>query len=169
MKLQSSINKELHQVRTLSVPAVWLCRVVQHVRCAEETVGSTHRDLLPFQHYLLLLLYFSPLAQELESFVHKRDKDKKELIERAEDFEQLAMKRLEKVRCIDTSSSPPHNVTAFAPTFSCSPLTILFPLFSSGISVLDPLLRSPGPSVRVRGGAEEDQGRPALCNRRATA
>ena len=39
--------------------------------------------------------------------MHKRDKDKKELIERAEDFEQLAMKRLEKVRCIDTSSSPP--------------------------------------------------------------
>ena len=30
--------------------------------------------------------------------MYKVDKDKKELIERAEDFEQMAMKRLEKVR-----------------------------------------------------------------------
>ena len=35
--------------------------------------------------------------QELEASVYKRDKDKKELIERSEDFEQMAMKRLEKV------------------------------------------------------------------------
>ena len=53
--------------------------------------------------FSLLCLFSPPLlfsidtVQELESFVHKRDKDKKELIERAEDFEQLAMKRLEKV------------------------------------------------------------------------
>jgi hypothetical protein len=33
------------------------------------------------------------LHKELEALVHKRDKDKKELIERAEDFEQMAMKR----------------------------------------------------------------------------
>jgi hypothetical protein len=41
------------------------------------------------------------LHRELEALVHKRDKDKKELIERAEDFEQMAMKRLEKIHSLE--------------------------------------------------------------------
>jgi hypothetical protein len=51
--------------------------------------------------------------------VHKRDKDKKELIERAEDFEQLSMKRLEKVSRNNMSLSH-RNVTASAPPLSRS-------------------------------------------------
>jgi hypothetical protein len=85
--------------------------------------------------------------------VHKRDKDKKELIERAEDFEQLSMKRLEKVRRIDISFSQ-HSITAFAPPLFCFPSTS-YSSIPPGISVLDPFLGSPGPPIRVRGGAEE--------------
>ena len=41
------------------------------------------------------------LHHELESIVHKRDKDKKELIQRAEDFEDMASKRLEKIHSLE--------------------------------------------------------------------
>ena len=39
--------------------------------------------------------------------MYKIDKDKKELIERAEDFEQMAMKRLEKVGGLKSGEERP--------------------------------------------------------------
>lgn len=41
------------------------------------------------------------LHKELESLVHKRDKDSRELIQRAEDFEELALRRLEKIHSLE--------------------------------------------------------------------
>lgn len=47
------------------------------------------------QSNLIYIVFY--YLQELESLTYKRDKDKNELIERADDYEQMAMKRLEKV------------------------------------------------------------------------
>ena len=52
---------------------------------------------LPYTHVLFYSTLWSFSSKELEASVYKIDKDKKELIERAEDFEQMAMRRLEKV------------------------------------------------------------------------
>jgi protein fantom len=41
------------------------------------------------------------LNKELENFTHKKDKDKKELEQRAQDFEELAMKRLNKIHTLE--------------------------------------------------------------------
>ena len=41
------------------------------------------------------------LHKELELLIRNRDKDKRELIERAEDFEQLAIKRLDKIHALE--------------------------------------------------------------------
>jgi Ca2+-binding EF-hand superfamily protein len=41
------------------------------------------------------------LHKELETMVHKGDKDKRELLQRAEDFEQISLKRLEKIHNLE--------------------------------------------------------------------
>jgi protein fantom len=41
------------------------------------------------------------LHKELENYAHKKDKDKKEIEQRAEDFEELAMKRLNKIHSLE--------------------------------------------------------------------
>lgn len=41
------------------------------------------------------------LHKELEAMVHKVDKDKRDLVQRAEDFEQMAIKRLEKIHTLE--------------------------------------------------------------------
>lgn len=41
------------------------------------------------------------LHKELEAMVHKTDKDKKELLQRAQDFEEMALRRLEKVHSLE--------------------------------------------------------------------
>ena len=41
------------------------------------------------------------LHKELESMVHKRDKDNRELVQRSEDFEELALRRLEKIHALE--------------------------------------------------------------------
>lgn len=41
------------------------------------------------------------LNKELENFTHKKDKDRKELEQRAQDFEELALKRLNKIHTLE--------------------------------------------------------------------
>jgi len=41
------------------------------------------------------------LHKELESMLHKRDKDNRDLIQRSEDFEELALRRLEKIHALE--------------------------------------------------------------------